>query len=266
MFDYNHKSKNSELKKIDFEKEVDELFPKTPLWERENNSEINDQSRQSNTRYFERRSSHDNLRGDYYSRAPPRVDYERRRPDDRSEVRRRDRGVDDRDRHLRQDEYIREQNRYRDSKREDSRDFTREDRESKRGDRDFKRDDRDVKRDDRDFKRDDRDFKRDDRDYNRDDRHSRREEKDNRRNDSRDDSSNDRRSRERDSRKRGHSYDRESGVTSKILKEAETPFHVSSGRANHVVMIDDLLESPGREMRPEKIVIILRGMYLLVFR
>ncbi|CAK1582832.1 unnamed protein product [Parnassius mnemosyne] len=75
-----------------------------------------------------------------------------------------------------------------------------------------------------------------------------------------DESRNRSRSRERENRKRGHSKDIEVGGSSSIKKVKETLSKNELGTAKHIVMIDDILEAPGREMRPEKIVIILRGL------
>ncbi|XP_049874845.1 YLP motif-containing protein 1-like isoform X2 [Pectinophora gossypiella] len=66
------------------------------------------------------------------------------------------------------------------------------------------------------------------------------------------------RSHEKESRKRGRS--KESEVSNNGSKKSREDLKTNTlATPKHIVMIDDLLEPPGREMRPEKIVIILRG-------
>ncbi|KAL0878527.1 hypothetical protein ABMA27_003615 [Loxostege sticticalis] len=223
MFDYDHKSKDGENKKKDFEKEVDDLFMRKPRRDRDDDLRGPDRydmperqrERDGYNRDFERRVPREDLRDDYRQR-PPREEFDdRRRPDDRYDDRRRD----DRDRDIR-DRFGRREDSFRDRERERDRDRERE--------RDRDRD-RDMYRD------------RMNRDHRRDEPRNRS------------------RSRDRDSRKRGHSRD-VSEATDVSKKSREN----NSGEKNtdapkHVVMIDDILEAPGREMRPEKIVIILRG-------
>ncbi|XP_047997835.1 YLP motif-containing protein 1-like isoform X2 [Leguminivora glycinivorella] len=236
MFDYNHKSKDDNIKKIDFEKEADELFQRKPRRNQpvepddvyresrygpgypENRFAAEDNSRDYSPRDFERRypreevrHDHRELRDDYRDvRGPPRDEYEeridRRRPDERYEN---DRRRDDRDRFLRRDDFSRDRGRERDRERED-----------------LHRDrPRDIRRDDNRF-----------------------------------DSRNRSRSRDRDSRKRGRSKESNiSETSSKKSKEQEKKNDQEKKGPKHVVMIDDILEPPGREIRPEKIVIILRG-------
>ncbi|XP_063538719.1 YLP motif-containing protein 1 isoform X1 [Cydia strobilella] len=229
MFDYNHKSKDDNIKKRDFEKEADELFQRKPRRiesedvYRENRFgpgdymesrfAAEDNSRDYSPRDFERRYPreeirHDRreLRDDYRDvRGPPRDEYDdridRRRPDERYDERRRD----DRDRFSRREDFSRDRGRERDRDREDS----------------YRDRQRDIRRDD-----------------------------------NRHDSRNRSRSRDRDTRKRGRSKESNiSEASSKKSKEVEK----KNETPKHVVMIDDILEPPGREMRPEKIVIILRG-------
>lgn len=219
MFDYNHKSKDGEVKRKDFEREVDELFSRKPRRSEKDIDYIRERySRDQYSRDFERRAPREDLRDEIRSRVPPRDDYDdRRRPDNRYDDRRRDERDDDRRRDERDD----------DRRRDDRND-------------DRRRDDRDKysRRDDlyRDREREHRD-----RDHGRDVR--------------REDVSHHSRSRERDSRKRGLSRDSENSNTQYNKKSKE----IDDSEAKHIVMIDDLLESPGRTMRPDKIVIILRG-------
>lgn len=214
MFDYNHISKDGEVKKKDFEKEVDELFSRKPR-RSEKEPDYNNAERYSRDRYsrdFERRATRvpqgfhgEDLRDEFRPRVPPRDDYDdRRRPDNRYDDRRRD----DRDK------FTRREDSYRDR--------------------------------DRDFHRD--------RDRGRD----------NRREETRHHS----RSRERDSRKRGLSRESEASnnsLSKKSRDKNDSSPNAASGKAKHIVMIDDLLESPGRTMRPDKIVIILRGESIFTF-
>ncbi|XP_028178398.1 YLP motif-containing protein 1-like isoform X1 [Ostrinia furnacalis] len=224
MFDYDHKSKEGE-KKRDFEKEVDELFSRKP---RRNRDE--DQRAPDRYEMHERPRERDGYNRDFERRVPRddiRDDYRHRPPRDEIEDKRRlddrydDRRRDDRDRDIR-DKFGRREDVFRDRERE---------RERER--------DRDKDRDRNMF-------------YSRD-RYHRREEP-NRREEPRIRS----RSRERDVRKRGHSRESDTNDLSKRSREHNSSER-NSGSANPVVMIDDLLEAPGREMRPEKIVIILRG-------
>ncbi|KAJ8719583.1 hypothetical protein PYW08_011758 [Mythimna loreyi] len=219
MFDYNHKSKDGEVKRKDFEREVDELFSRKPRRsEKEIDYSRERYSRDHYSRDFERRAPREDLRDDFRPRVPFRDDYDdRRRSDNRYDDRRRDDRDDDRRRDDRDDD-----------RRRDDRDDDR------------RRDDRDKYSRREDLYRDrDRDHR--DRDHGRDVR--------------RDENSYHGRSRERDSRKRGLSRDSENSnpQLSKKSKDKE------ESQSKHVVMIDDLLETPGRTMRPDKIVIILRG-------
>ncbi|XP_060804052.1 myb-like protein AA isoform X2 [Amyelois transitella] len=221
MFDYNHKSKDGDTKKCDYEKEVDEMYGRKPREddydryrrdreyhrqsEREDDRYSRDQSRQ-----FERRAPSDYPTHDYYRQRPPRDDFnDRRYPESRFDDRKRE----DRDRNRRDEIYRdRERDSYRDSERERERD---RDRERDRG-------------------------RERDRDRNRDSRRSR--------------------SRERDNRKRARSKESpislisEESIHSKKSKDLD-----DRDSRKHMVMIDDILEPPGRDMRPAKIVIILRG-------
>ncbi|KAJ0176152.1 hypothetical protein K1T71_008326 [Dendrolimus kikuchii] len=248
MFDYNHKSKDSDVKKRDFEKEIDDLFPsmrrRPERFERdiENDRYREPVSRESHYRdrepkFYDRRLPRDDFRDEYrLSRdelrdefrpklAPRDDDYDMRRVDDRFDDRRRD----DRDKFTRRDD-LRDRSRERDRERE--RDRYRE-RERDKGPPHihvFRERDRERDRDRFDRIRDLRDERRSG-------------------------------SRDRDSRKRGHSKDSEISIVSKKSKDnTEKPaVEVESKESKHIVMIDDILELPGREMRPEKIVIILRG-------
>ncbi|XP_013172902.1 PREDICTED: uncharacterized protein LOC106121689 isoform X1 [Papilio xuthus] len=74
----------------------------------------------------------------------------------------------------------------------------------------------------------------------------------------RDENRNRSRSKEKENRKRDHSNDDDRNFTAKKGKESVE--NKEAVRAKHVVMIDDILEPPGREMRPKKIAIILRGL------
>ncbi|CAK1543072.1 unnamed protein product [Leptosia nina] len=246
-FDYDHKSKDEDIKR-NFEKEVEELYTREPRTSEKENSRF---SRDSYTRDYDRRPSK-NVYDDYRQR--PRDDpYPHR--DDRAKTDNRmdDRSHDDRDRTHRRDDF-----RERDVNRDRDRDFRR-DRE--REDNDFGRDRGSGRRDvirDRDFGRE--------RDYGRG--------RDNVRDRVRDiDSSRDRdsgrypdkqreavrsRSRDRDVRKRDHSVESEASNSSKKSKSLPVAMPQRQPQ-KHVVMIDDLLEEPGRSMRPQKIVIILRG-------
>lgn len=89
-----------------------------------------------------------------------------------------------------------------------------------------------------------------DRYSNRDRRDGRRDDRDIRRDENRMRST----SKDKDSRKRGTSRDSDVSSHSKKPKDAVAP-------TNPIVMIDDLLEPPGRSMRPEKIAIIIRGKH-----
>ncbi|KAH9642192.1 hypothetical protein HF086_005522 [Spodoptera exigua] len=213
-FDYNHKSKDGEVRKKDFEKEVDDLFQKkSKRLDAENDYGRERYSRDHYSRDFERRAPRYevDLLDEIRSRGPPRSDYDDRRRD-RYDDRRRDDREDDRRRDDRED--------------------------------DRRRDDRDkyLRREDT-FRDRDREYR--DRDFGRE---SRREEGRYRS-----------RSRDRDSRKRGLSKESDSGKHySKKPKDKDEP-PLSASSSKHIVMIDDLLESPGRSMRPDKIVVILRG-------
>lgn len=220
MFDYNHISKDNEYKKKNFEDEVDDLFTRKPR-----------RLDKDDDRLGSDRFARDIYSRDYERRVPReeiRDDYRPRVPpkDEYDDRRRPDMRFDERRRDDR-DKYIKRDDSYRE------RDINRE---------------RDVNRDrDRDLNRD-RDMNRDrerDRDFNRD------RFRDHRREDNKTHS----RSRERDIRKRGRSKESDRSDSSKKTKDTNT----KSETPKHVVMIDDILESPGRDMRPEKIVIILRG-------
>ncbi|XP_022826444.1 YLP motif-containing protein 1-like isoform X1 [Spodoptera litura] len=222
-FHYNHKSKDGEVRKKDFEKEVDELFQKKPTRsDAENDYGKERYSRDHYSRDFERRAPRYDvdLLDEIRPRGPPRSEYDDRRRD-RYDDRRRDDREDDRRRDDRED------------------DRRRDDREDDR-----RRDDRDkyLRREDS-FRDRDREYR--DRDLGRE---SRREEGRYRS-----------RSRDRDSRKRGLSKESDSGkhYSKKPRDKDESLSGASSSK--HIVMIDDLLESPGRSMRPDKIVVILRG-------
>lgn len=219
MFDYNHKSKDGEVERKDFEKEMDELFTRKPRRsEKEIDYSRERYSRDYYSRDFERRAPREDLRDDFRSRVPPRHDYDdRRRLDNRYDDRRRDERDVDRRKEERDDD-----------RRRDDRDDDR------------RRDDRDKYSRREDFYRDrERDHR--DRDHGRDGR--------------REEINRHSRSHERDSRKRGLSRDTESNNTP-INKKSKDE---DESQSKHVVMIDDLLEHPGRTMRPDKIVIILRG-------
>ncbi|XP_047028177.1 YLP motif-containing protein 1 isoform X3 [Helicoverpa zea] len=209
MFDYNHKSKDGDVKRKDFdlEKEVDELFSRKPRRpEKEIDYSRERYSRDHYSRDFERRAPREDLRDDFRPRVPPRDDYEdRRRLDSRYDDRRRDERDEDRRRDDRE-KYSRREDIYRDRE--------------------------------RDYR---------DRDHGKDVR--------------RDEIRHRSRSRERDSRKRGLSRDSESSINHSTKKSKDKDESVANTPASskHIVMIDDLLESPGRSMRPDKIVIILRG-------
>lgn len=241
MFDYNHVSKDEEFKKKDFEKEVDDLFSRKPRRLDDDRSFFERADRFSKelpSRDYERRMPREeprdwrdesrDLRDDYRGRPLPRDEYDdRRRFDTRYEERRRD----DRDKYVRREDIYRDRDRDRELGRD--RDLAR-DRESGR-DRDLGRD-KDLGRD-RDMGRD----------RYRDSR--------------RDDSRNRSKSREKDSRKRGRSRENDIVDHSKKSKENETKSNTDPPK--HIIMVDDLLEPPGRDMRPEKIVVILRGLYEL---
>ncbi|XP_069360057.1 YLP motif-containing protein 1-like isoform X2 [Maniola hyperantus] len=266
MFDYNHKSKDGDNdSKRDFEKEVDELFSRKPRnvdrddWSSERlysrdydrasaRDDFKERSNRGDNEFYDRRDDRDRFKRQDYDRWGDGSDrlrdtgYGRDRPLDRDLGRERDMGRDfGRDMDLSRE-----------------RDFRR-DREPGR-DRDLGRDremgrDRDAGRG-RDFARD-RDVDRE-RDYGRDRNSGRDPIRD--RQDKRDMSRNRSRSRDKDSRKRGHSRGNDSNDSfgSKKTKDSkEDP--ASWQKPSHIVMIDDLLESPGRDIRPAKIVIILRG-------
>ncbi|XP_045512728.1 YLP motif-containing protein 1-like isoform X2 [Pieris brassicae] len=257
-FDYNHKSKDEDKKK-DFEKEVEELYTRKPRTEKE----IGRRFRDPYLRDYERRpempkeESRPRLQREELSfrEERPRLEFadsnrlDERRHDDRDrfrheEYRNRERERD-RDRDVGRD---RENARERDIR---SRDVAR--------DRDYGRDlgrDRNLGRE-REYGRE-RDLGRErlvdhvkerDIEYGRDrDLHRDRDVKDRIRDIERD--RNHSRSRENEQRKRAISMDSEISTGSKKNK-TENP--------RPIVMIDDILEEPGRSMRPEKIVIILRG-------
>ncbi|CAG4996488.1 unnamed protein product [Parnassius apollo] len=196
MFDYNHKSKESDKKK-DFEKEVDDLFS------RQRKMEINDENFSPERSYRDlyyrdnNRKQRENIRDDYRQRGPLREAYsERHRYDDKYDNRQRDHS----DNYKRREDIYRNYERGRDDNRDRYRDYRK------------------------------------------------------------DESRNRSRSKERENRKRTHSKDSEVSGTSSIKKGKDAHSKNDLGTAKHIVMIDDILEPPGREMRPEKIVIILRGL------
>lgn len=202
VFDYNHKTKEGDHRRRDFEKEVDDLFFRQPR-----KKEIDDDNFASERMYYEpyhrdiERKPRDNVKEDHRQRGPLRVEYEeRRRYDDKYDDRKRDDS----------DKYRRREDVYRDREKNWDRIRDRDDNRDKYSD------------------------------YRRDDNRNRS------------------RSRERESRKRAHSKESEErGVIVSKNKKANPVNEVT--HAQHIVMIDDILESPGREMRPDKIVIILRG-------
>ncbi|XP_075977283.1 uncharacterized protein LOC142977327 isoform X2 [Anticarsia gemmatalis] len=216
MFDYNHKSKDEDVKKSrDF---ADELFVRKPRrTEKEMDHSGDRYSRDYYSRDYERRAPRDDLRDEIRPRGPPRDDYEDRRriDDDR-------RRIDD-SRKLDEDRR-RLDSRYDDRRREDRDKYGRRDDMYRERERDFHRDrdrGRDVRREDI--------------------RHRSR-------------------SRERDTRKRGLSRDSDlNDIYSKRPRDKDNLPAAQFEQPKHIVMIDDILEAPGREMRPEKIVIILRG-------
>lgn len=219
MFDYNHKSKDGDLKKKDFDKEADDLFSrKFRRSEKEYDYSGDRYSRDYYSRDYERRAPREDFRDEMRQRGLPRDDYDDRRRLD--EDRRR---LDDDRRRLDEDRRKLDL-RYDDRRRDDRDKFSRRDDSYRERDRDFHRD-RDRGRETRDVQHN--------------------------------------RSHERDSRKRGLSKDSDiSDSFSKRSKDkdaATMPPAAQFEQPKHIVMIDDLLESPGREMRPEKIVIILRG-------
>ncbi|XP_072929858.1 uncharacterized protein [Epargyreus clarus] len=238
-FDYNHLSKDGEGKKSDFEKEVDNLFVRKPhtIFVKEERYTSDRYSRDLYYRDHERSSNRDQLRDTRDEQYPrgPRDDDRRRYDDDIRDRRYDDRRRDDRDKYIRREDLQRERDRdrddmYRDRNRE--KDFERNrdrDRDSERNkDRDRGLDqNRDM---DRDAYRD--------RDRHRDYRRSK--------------------SHDKDSRKRGHSKDSDLNSSSSKKTKDTTPIRPIEN-PKHIVMIDDILELPGRQMRPEKIVIILRG-------
>ncbi|XP_022112361.2 YLP motif-containing protein 1 isoform X2 [Pieris rapae] len=251
-FDYNHKSKDED-KKRDFEKEVDELFTRKPRTEKES-------SRRFRDTYLRDYEGRPEMPKEEFRPRPQRDELSFREERPRLEDRLDERRHDDRDRFRREE--------YRDRERDRDRDVGR-DRENARErdirsrdvakDRDYGRDlgrDRNLGRE-REYGRE-RDLGRDrvvdhvkerDIDYGRDrDLQRDRDVKDRIRGLDRD--RNHSRSRDSEQRKRAISVDSEIGTDSKKYK-IENP--------RPTVMIDDILEEPGRSMRPEKIVIILRG-------
>lgn len=64
---------------------------------------------------------------------------------------------------------------------------------------------------------------------------------------------------------RSGSRELEHGSKPKIMKTGDNAEKPVQGVPLNLIMIDDILKSPGREMRPDKIVIILRGKYCYVF-
>ncbi|XP_013136278.1 PREDICTED: YLP motif-containing protein 1-like isoform X2 [Papilio polytes] len=192
IFEYNHKSKHSDNKKKDFEREADELFVRHP--------------RSSNIDSF----PPERMNRELYHR-----DYERRPRDIREPYR---------PRPLMRDVYDdkrRGDGRLDDWRRDESIKFTRRE------------------------------------DFYRDREKGREEFKDRYRVYRKDDNRNRSRSKEKENRKRDHSNDDDSFPAKKGKETAENKEIV---KTKHVVMIDDILEPPGREMRPNKIVIFLRGL------
>ncbi|CAG9583172.1 unnamed protein product [Danaus chrysippus] len=223
MFEYNHQSKDGESSnKKNFDKELDDLFSR---------KRRADDDWSSTDKFYSRDYDRRGLKDDARDRNRTRDDRDMydRRIDDRRR--------DDRDR-FRREEYDRrdrvEQERSRDmgrgrDERDRDRDMGRE-RESGR-DRDYMRDrDRDIRGRSKEYRKDDRD------------------------------SRNRSRSRDKENRKRGHSRETESIDNYGLKKNRDVKNEtVPPNKPKHVVMIDDLLELPGRTMRPEKMVIILRG-------
>ncbi|KPJ06542.1 YLP motif-containing protein 1 [Papilio machaon] len=193
IFEYNHKSKYSDDKKKDFEREADELFVRHPRSANVDNFPSERMNREPYHRDYERRPR-EIIREPYRPRPPIRDVYDDKRRNDRLDDWRRDDS----------DKYTRREDFYRD--REKSRD----------------------------------EFKDRYKDYRRDDNRNRS------------------RSKEKENRKRDHSSDDDRSFPAK--KGKETVENKETVSAKHVVMIDDILEPPGREMRPNKIAIILRGL------
>ncbi|XP_047508220.1 uncharacterized protein LOC125051733 isoform X3 [Pieris napi] len=250
-FDYNHKSKDED-KKRDFEKEVDELFTRMPQTEKESSRRFRDPY----LRDYERRPE---MPKEECRPRLQREDLSFREERPRLEDRLDERRHDDRDRFRREEYRDRERDRDRDVGRDRENARERDIRSRDARDRDYGRDlgrDRNLGRE-REYGRD-RDFGRDrlvdhvkerDIDYGRDrDLHRDRDVKDRIKDLERD--RNHSRSRESEQRKRAISVDSEITTGTKKTK-TENP--------RPIVMIDDILEEPGRSMRPEKIVIILRG-------
>ncbi|XP_041981133.1 YLP motif-containing protein 1-like isoform X2 [Aricia agestis] len=258
-FDYNHVSKDGEnVNQRKFEEEADEIFSKTlrPVdkdWAREKNSK---DYRDKSSR-FESRNEFDVGRDVYHRRPEGRRQEARDRTnrfEDPYKEREYDRTREPRDRAGKDYERDRDYGRDRDLGRE--KDYYTRDRDlGMDRNRDFGRDrdrdriygrerDRDVGRErDRDTGRErDRDTGRErdlDRDFGRDKYRDRR----------------DRSSHSMDREKRKRGLSKESEVSNTSSKKAKT----DSARPKHLVMIDDILEHPGRDMRPAKIVIVLRG-------
>ncbi|CAH2041476.1 unnamed protein product, partial [Iphiclides podalirius] len=205
VFDYNHKSKETDYKKKDFEKEVDELFfRQPPKKELDDDGFVSEKfHRDLHYRDYEKKPR-DYTKEDYRQRVPLREEYvERRRYEDKYD----DRKKDDSDKYRRREDIYR-------------------DREK----------DWEKGRDRDEYNRDRY------RDYRKDDNRNRS------------------RSKEKENRKRDHSKESDSDRGINTLKKAKATNKNDITLAKHIVMIDDILESPGREMRPDKIVIILRGL------
>ncbi|XP_068629593.1 putative uncharacterized protein DDB_G0281733 isoform X2 [Battus philenor] len=198
-FDYNHKSKQSDDRKKDFEREVDELFSsQSRINEVPNDNFSSERFRDPYYRDYERKTR-DNVREDFRPRPSLRDGYdERRRYDNKYEDRKRD----DSDKYRRREDFYRDRD-----KGERSRD---------------------------EYK------SRYSLDYRRDENRHRSK------------------SNEKENRKRDHSKENDDSCNNPIKKSKDANSEIV--KAKHLVMIDDLLEPPGREMRPEKIVIILRGL------
>lgn len=219
MFDYNHKSKDEDTKRKDYEKEPDDLFTRN-LRQSDKDVDYSGQrySRDSYYRNFERRTPRDEQHGDFRPRPAFRDEYDDRRR------------LDDERRRLDDDRRKLEEDRRRLDSRFDDR----------------RRDDRDK------YNRREDLYRERDRDIH----HDRVRGREPRREDTR----HHRRSHERDIRKRALS--RDSDLSDSMTKKPRDKEPIPADQfvqPKHIVMIDDLLEPPGREMRPQKIVIILRG-------
>ncbi|XP_050668806.1 YLP motif-containing protein 1-like isoform X1 [Leptidea sinapis] len=286
MFDYNHKSKDGDVKKRDFEREVDELYTILPNesdryrdFERRPPVGSRDDHRSKDFTYdyvqrddrnkfdekfgYRRQNEQDRFKPDdlykdrvfdsdrIYGRDRERDNGRDRLKDmDRGKYRERDIGWDrdresgrDRDRSIGKDRDSIERDR--DSERERDRTVGRErDRVGRERDRDFERD-RGRERRDSSYDRPNNQYRL----WNRDIYRNTSDSKDQSR------KSPTNQSPERDSRKRLHVETEKS--SSKKPKESGKPG--KNVIPQQIIMIDDILEPPGREMRPEKILIIMRG-------